>query len=688
MRLIRSPEMSALRSKLLLGHSSHALLSLLILTTSFLASCGNSSFAPGTVVNDLAGGSDAQIYLLGGGRVSLLGAGQAAGTTGSKGWSSMGTRLLSSSAQSPILSNADGKWTDYNPATTYPKTVVSTANIPMADGIKISVKVTLPADANGAVAPLPLPTIVTLTGYDKDSVNNNDPTNLYFVSQGYAHVVFDVPGTGSSEGTWQAFDDKEQADYVPMLNWVVAQKFCNGNIGIYGASLLAISGELAAAKRHPAVKAVFLLVPMSDGYRDIVFNGGQTDIGFIPLWMTLVSADTALNADTSDPQAYIQRQLTHNQSAAMGFQGPLLMGAVTGDPNVVFDGSFWQQRSPIEQVRNIQVPTFVVGGLQDIFQRGEPLLYEAISRQANTKLLIGPWTHIGATKSGLPADGVPVFDHMTLQWFDQYLRGRSVGADKIPNVTQYVYGYGHYVTTTDWPHPQASALKMYLHGDRSISDKAPAAGEATNMTLQEPANGVCSASTSQWTAGAIGLAPTPTPPCMTDDSSTEALDVHYETSALDDDLYINGPIYAEVWAATTASDAGLAVRVDDVDGATATPLTTGLQTFSMSTMDLSKSRLLDGQIIQPWHSFTKEAKVTVTPNSPMKIGVEVFPTSALIKKGHKLRFSIGPSDFPHGLPPLTDLSNSAVGAITLYSDADHPSSVVMPSVPTSALPLP
>lgn len=605
----------------------------------------------------------------------------------SKGWSSIGTRARDAGAQAPILSNANAKWTDYNPAPTYPNTTVSTANIAMADGIKISVKVTLPADASGKVAPSPLPTIVTLTGYDKDSINDNDPTNLYFVSQGYAHVVFDVRGTGSSEGTWRAFDDKEQADYVPMLDWVAAQPFCNGNIGIYGASLLAISGELAAAKRHPAVKAVFLLVPMADGYRDIVFTGGQTDIGFIPLWMTLVTGDTALNANTSDPQAYIERQLTHNVSAATAFQAPLLIHAISGDSDTVYDGDFWRQRSPIEQVRNIQVPTFVVGGLQDIFQRGEPLLYEAISRSANTKLLIGPWTHIGATKSGLPFDGVPVFDHMTVQWFDQYLRGRDVGADKIPNVTQYVYGLGHYATTTDWPHPQASALKLFLHGDQSISSKMPGAGEATNMTIQQPANGVCSASASQWTAGAIGLAPTPTPPCMTDDSSTEALDVHYETAALVDDLYINGPIYAEIWAATTDSDAGLAVRVDDVEGTTVTPLTTGLQTFSMSAMDRSKSRLLDGEIIQPWHPYTTAAKLTVKPDTAMKVGVEVFPTSALIKKGHKLRLSVGPSDFPHGLPPLPDLANSAIGAITLYSDADHPSSVTLPSVPTSVLPV-
>ncbi|MGH8505686.1 MAG: CocE/NonD family hydrolase C-terminal non-catalytic domain-containing protein, partial [Stenotrophobium sp.] len=241
---------------------------------------------------------------------------------------------------------------------------------------------------------------------------------------------------------------------------------------------------------------------------------------------------------------------------------------------------------------------------------------------------------------------------------------------------------GHYVTSTDWPNPQARAQRLYLHGDKSLSDQPPVAGEASNLTLQEPVNGICSASAAQWTAGALGALPLP---CVTDDTLAEALDVHYETAPMAQDFYFNGPIEADLWVSTTGSDGGVAIRVDDVDGSTVTPLTNGLQTLSLRAVDATRSRTLDGQSIQPWHPFTQASMLPVSSGTPVRVAVEIFPTSALIKAGHKLRISVGPSDFPHGLPPLPSLAGGVIGALTIYSDAAHPSSVMLPVVPVSVL---
>jgi hypothetical protein len=57
----------------------------------------------------------------------------------------------------------------------------------------------------------------------------------------------------------------------------------------------------------------------------------------------------------------------------------------------------------------------------------------------------------------------------------------------------------------------------------------------------------------------------------------------------------------------------------------------------------------------------------------------------VIKQGHSLRIAIGASDFPHGLPPVTDLLDQVLGAINIYSDAERPSSFVVPLVPVSAM---
>jgi len=75
-------------------------------------------------------------------------------------------------------------------------------------------------------------------------------------------------------------------------------------------------------------------------------------------------------------------------------------------------------------VDQIRVPTFVVGGEHDIFQRGEPLIYERLKQHVPTRLLIGPWTHTdGSSGAGLPEGGVPSLDSIALRWFDHYLKG-------------------------------------------------------------------------------------------------------------------------------------------------------------------------------------------------------------------------------------------------------------------------
>lgn len=602
-----------------------------------------------------------------------------AGEGSRNGWTTNGTRGVTSRDNEPVA--ADGKWVDYNPAAIYPNTVTSEATITMPDGTKLAATIILPADDSGTVVDEKFPTILTFTGYNKAAGTDNSP---FLVKHGYAQVIVDVRGTGASDGQWEAFGATEQGDYKPVIRWVATQPFSNGKVGLQGTSLLAITSLLATAQQDPAVKALFTVVPMGDAYRDIVFNGGQVNIGFIPLWLGLVTALSVLDPNVlMDPSVGIPQELDHVLAALTDFQVPTILNAVAGDPATAFDGDFWAIRSPIEQAPQVQVPTFIIGGLQDIFQRGEPMLYEALKNHTTTKLLIGPWTHIAASSGeGLPVDGVPVISHIMLQWFDQYLKGKDVGANKLPNVTQYVYGHGHFVTAKDWPNLQARAQRFYLHGDTSLSQTEPAADEASNFALQQPLNGVCSPSTSQWTAGLIGLLPLS---CFNDDTVAEALDIHYETAPMAEDFYFNGPIEADIWISTTGTDAGLSVRVDDVDGSTVTPISNGLLTASMRAVDETRSRKLDGQRIQPWHPFTQEAVLPVTSGTPVLMPVEIFPTSALIKAGHKLRISVGPSDFPHGLPPVPNLVNSAIGGLTIYSDAAHPSSVVLPVVPVSEL---
>lgn len=602
------------------------------------------------------------------------------------GWSTLGNRAVAATAKTGASANASpagiGTWQDYAPAERFATQNTSQQTIVMPDGIQLSAAVSLPADADGNSAQGRLPTLVTLTGYNKD-LPGNTPVSAFLGRHGYAEVLVDVRGTGSSEGDWDMFGPIEQADYRPILDWVAAQPFCDGNIGLYGESLLGITAALAASKQHPAVKTAFLKVPMADAYRDIVFAGGQTSLSFIPAWFLLVMGGSTLNPQTlTDPVTGLPRTVGQLQHALTRQEVPLLLKALIGDSDTVYDNDFWSSRSPIEHAAQIKVPTFILGGLQDIFQRGEPLLYEAIKQHSPAKLLIGPWTHttLGA---GLPADGVPALERIALQWFDHYLRGMDSGADRLPNVTQYVHGLDHYLTSEDWPHPRASAKRLHLRGDQRLTEEEPAAEESSRTTIQYPLGGLCSASTVQWTAGLAGNLPLP---CFTDNRFAETLELHYQTAPMTEDVYINGPILANLWVSTTARDSGLSVRVDDVTEADdIKPLTSGLQMVSARAMDDTRSRRLNGELLQPWLSYTSASAASVEPGEIVPVSVEIFPTSALIRTGHRLRISIGSSDFPRGLPPAPQLLSSAAGALTVYSDAEHRSNLVLPVVPADAL---
>lgn len=624
---------------------------------------------------------------------SDTGSGSETPGTSSAKVSTLGTRGEASKNYGSSAGNAGAVWKDYDPPMLHEGMVsLPTQFITMRDGVKLAVSVTLPADAAGQAVPGKFPVVLIQTSYNLSTgqfvaaIGGADP---YLVRHGYATVVVDVRGTGNSQGDWEAFGEDEQADYGEVVDWAASQPWSDGRIGLFGVSYLGITTVLTAELQKPAVKAAFPIVPIGDGYRDIVFTGGQVNPTFIPIWMGLVTGLGILDfgALQADPLMGLQTLLGHLVGAVTNFQVPTILKAVLGDESTAFDGDFWRIRSPMERADRINVPTFVVGGLNDLFQRSEPLWFERLKGRVPTKLLIGPWNHIGTAgipSNGLPADGVPPMNHIQLMWFDQYVKGMNVGADKLPNVTQFVTGHGHYVTTTDWPHPAIKAERLFLRGDKSLGTARPGADEASSIIPQIPIEGLCSQSLSQWTAGLAGLLPIP---CFSDDTFDQIPSATFSSPVMAADYYINGPIQADVWMSTTSLDAGVSVRISDYDPATgkSAPLSNGLLTASMRAVDTSRSRFIGNEMIQPWHPFTKASVLPVKSGEPMLVPVEIFPTSAMIAKGHQLRVSIAASNLAQGLQPVPTLIGSAVGAITVYNDAAHPSSVVLPVVPASAL---
>src|SRR5207244_8747122 len=185
--------------------------------------------------------------------------------------------------------------------------VVSDVRIPMSDGVSLDSDEYIPTTG------CPCPTILVQTPYRKSGAGVSEG-NTIFPSNGYAMIVVDVRGTGSSEGMWDSFGAREQQDSVTLVQWAASQPFSNGVIGLSGVSYSAINQFLTVEQPGTAaVKAIFPIVPMSDAYRDVTWAGGNTAAGFIPLWLGLVNGLALIPAQDalSEPRIALNAESQH-----------------------------------------------------------------------------------------------------------------------------------------------------------------------------------------------------------------------------------------------------------------------------------------------------------------------------------------------------------------------------------------
>src|SRR3954451_14990187 len=173
---------------------------------------------------------------------------------------------------------------------------ICNAPIPMSDGVVLRGNVFLPKSTGR------MPVVLTITGYNKDTNNpfgsgcGGDSAlasgNAKLLDKGIGIMLVDDRGTGASGGRWDSWGARTQQDFGEILDWIQAQKWSNGKVGMNGTSYMAITSLLTAEQdaegvregKPRAVKAIWGNVPMSDAYRDVTFHGGSIDSGFIPLW--------------------------------------------------------------------------------------------------------------------------------------------------------------------------------------------------------------------------------------------------------------------------------------------------------------------------------------------------------------------------------------------------------------------
>jgi predicted acyl esterase len=160
--------------------------------------------------------------------------------------------------------------------TDFPRKVREIENtwIPMPDGTKLAARIWLPEDAEDD----PVPAILEYLPYRKrdGTVARDHLTHPYFAGHGYAGVRVDMRGTGDSEGVCLGeYLLQEQDDALAILDWIAAQPWCTGKVGMIGISWGGFNGLQIAARQPPALAAVVTLCSTDDRYADDMhFMGG------------------------------------------------------------------------------------------------------------------------------------------------------------------------------------------------------------------------------------------------------------------------------------------------------------------------------------------------------------------------------------------------------------------------------
>ncbi|MBO2453485.1 CocE/NonD family hydrolase [Actinomadura barringtoniae] len=569
--------------------------------------------------------------------------------------------------------------------------------ITMKDGVKLLADIQRPT-RHGKVVPGRFPVLVQQTPYIK-TVLSLPPINWALVKRGYVIVTVDVRGTGGSGGKWPVWGEPEHSDGKSVVEWAASHNrpWSDGRVGLFGISYGGINQLFTASQRPKGLKAIAPAVPMGDLYRDLVGKGGRGYLELAPAYLAAVSGLGILpNTNLlKDPATALKNIQEHWDAAAGNLK--MIPEMIQGGDRA-YDSAWYRERSPLTYVDRIQVPTLLMGGEFDAFQRGTPMLYQRLSAKGTpVQFINGPWSHAIAA---IPAAGVSLpgvineppgvkLGELQLRWFDHYVRGVPDPALDRRNkqVTYFENGANQWRTARQWPPADVRYQKAYLSGQAS-KGRPGALGTPVSGTPDTVKwnlfSGLCSRSTFQWLlfGGEFGNGPQKIP-CMTDNRYNDQSGLTYDLPVRGRPLRFTGPVNAHFTVSTKSRDSQLTVRLEDVgpDGS-AIQLTAGWLSLSMRELERGRSVVRNGMVVQPWHPYTKASQKPMPKNKPVTVDVEIFPASWSVQPGHHLRLAVQTGDFPHLFPPFPQLKDSFGGDVKLWHDKTHPSWITLPTQPS------
>ena len=304
------------------------------------------------------------------------------------------------------------------------------ARIRVRDGIELSANLWLPVPRADAPDQR-FPAILEMIPYGKDNWRRNSDVGRgeWLAARGYALCRVDVRGTGSSGGiALDEYTADETQDGYEAVEWLAAQPWCNGNVGMWGISYGGFTSIQVAALRPPHLRAIVPVMATDDRYTDDVhFRGGCLTVSEQSQYAV---SQVAMNAMPPDP-GVPRRGLAFEWLARLEATPPWTLEWLRHQT----DGPYWRVGSLAPDYDRIEAAILGIGGWMDSYVDPAFRMQERCTSAADRRVIVGSWGH------GLPdsAEPGPPMDwlHEMVRFFDRHLRGIDNGLDAEPPVVWF-----------------------------------------------------------------------------------------------------------------------------------------------------------------------------------------------------------------------------------------------------------
>ena len=301
--------------------------------------------------------------------------------------------------------------------TAAPAAAQDTVRVPMRDGVELSATIFRPTVEKGTRVPV----IVTLTPYHAlyKGLGLNSLEGHRFVQLGYAFVVADVRGTYASGGCWDYGGEKERTDGYDLVEWLAAQPWSNGRVGMIGGSYDGTTANAAAVEDPPHLATIVPISSISrwwgyayQGYTRATLSGEDADIdppgvtppdfmfayGFLPPPEAGAAGAFEQIAERWTP-CDREAQLEHGYDLQPDYD------------------DFWKARDYLRRADRVRAPALIAHGLLDFNVKTweGTQWYEALPGEK--AMVLGQWPHASPSTSGNDPD----WDEFLERWFERWL---------------------------------------------------------------------------------------------------------------------------------------------------------------------------------------------------------------------------------------------------------------------------